>query len=120
MVGNWLKEEEKKWYVATFMGYGIKRQRSWSPTTIALFKDLKIKNGDYISPRAWSNATQKITKLQLKPLDKIKFQAKIQKHSVTRKKAYKITHISRTDKIGHVPIKKEKKIVGGVGSYGSY
>jgi hypothetical protein len=111
MVGNWLIEDklEKKWYTATFTGYGIKRQRSWTPKTIALFTDLKIKNGDYISPRAWSNATKKITKLDLKPLDKIKFQAKIQENNLNRKKAYKITHIQKTAKIGQALKKKTRK-----------
>ena len=108
MVGNWLKEDksENKWYTATFTGYGIKRQKAWTPKTIALFTDLKIKNGDYISPRAWSNATKKITKLDLKPYDKIKFQATIQEHPLTRKKAYKITKIQKTTKIGHAKKKK--------------
>lgn len=91
--------DPKIFYTATFVSYALKRQKSWAPKTIVLFKNMRDEKGKNITKRAWANATKSLLKLDLQPGDRLSFQAHIQKHELSTKKSYRLTHISKIKKI---------------------
>lgn len=59
----------KEFYTTVFTGVGIKRQCSWKPKAIALFRNLRNQENEFITHQAWSNATKKIKKYKITTLD---------------------------------------------------